>query len=100
MSQKIIIAEDGTNYIPRRQYKGVVVTAQNYQKLLKEGGRKLINSHNAHLKAYLAGKTIYNHGIKPIMIGDKKVGQRPIERLVEQNTYLEPVTDFKLEIAE
>lgn len=97
MSQKIIIAEDGTNYIPRRQYKGVVVTAQNYQELLKEGGRKLINFHNAHLKAYLAGKTIYNHGTKPIMIGDTKIGSRPIERLVEQNIYMEPVTGFKIE---
>jgi hypothetical protein len=45
-----------------REYLGVTITRENYKDILKKEGRKGINFHAKHLRAYLKGWQSFSYG--------------------------------------
>lgn len=48
--------------IEERKFNGILITSENYRQILNKEGRKGINFHTKHLKAYLRGDSHFYYG--------------------------------------
>lgn len=46
----------------KREFTGVIITAENYKEILEKEGREGINFHNKHLRSYKKGYERFSFG--------------------------------------